>query len=289
MSKKTAERSVEFLRKERKRIRDYRIENSNIPEQYFGFSWSDYKSDHDFSKEIKSDTVKSSREAAKIICASYARDLEIASKTGKSLFLIGKRTSGKTVLATLILRTAIDRLLQSVYYVPFSTFAMEANTANLDEEREVFEDKYIDPQFLCIDEIEEMDSNPKIRNYFGTILIQRQKEHKPTIITSKISLQKIREIYGNLVFSALTNSEFFFNPIAIETEDVDAEDTVWIKAGRRYSITMIIDELQKLKEIKTKNKKTKKEINPDYVFSDELERIIVQSDKAGSLDGELRN
>ena len=232
-TKKKAERSIDFINKERKRIRDYRISNSNIPVQYFGFSWSDYKLDHDFSKVIRSKPIIESRKVAKVVCASYAKDLELACKSGKSIILIGKRSSGKTVLATLILRTAIDKLLGSVYYVPFSRFAMESNTANLDDERESFESRYIDPQFLCIDEVDEMDSNAKIRNYFGTILIERQKENKSTIITSKISLRVIKDIYGNLVHSALTNSEFFFNPVDIKTEDADAKDTVWVQPGRR--------------------------------------------------------
>jgi len=283
-----AKQSLEFIKKERDKLVQYRISRSGIPEQYFDFKWSDYKTDMDFSRFISDEDIISSRSLAKSICASYAKDIEIASKSGRSLLIIGKRSSGKSVLATLILRTAIESLIGSVFYVPFARFAMEANTASLNTEREIFEEKYIEPLFLCIDEVDDMDSTSKIKNYFGNILIQRQDERKPTIITSKISLLKIKEIYGSLVYSSITNEQFFLNPITIKTEELDNSETVWIDSGRRYSIDTIIRALQEIKNINEKKRKTDGRINVDLIFSDKLQEIILSSDKMGSVDGKYK-
>lgn len=285
MSEDKAKRASAFLQRERQRLRDLRKDNSNIPELYFEYSWSSYQPDHDFYKKIEKKNVVESRVKAKEICASYAKSLKIVSSTGKSLFIFGKRSSGKTVLATLILRRAIEVLFESVHYVSFSRFAMEANTANLDDERELFFSRYVDPQFLCIDEVDEIDSNPKIRNYFGAVLTDRQSQKKPTIITSKLPLSKIKEIYGGLVYSAITNQEYFLPPVIIETDEGIYEDTVYIQKNRTYTVSTLIKALQEHKDSKERKKDKKK--FADIILADELKNIILSSDRAESVNEHL--
>ena len=77
-------------------------------------------------------------------------------------------------------------------------------------------------------------------------------------------------------------------PINISTEN-ESEDTVWIQPGRMYNIGTMIEALKNLKTIKEKDKKTKKNINPDIIFPDELERIIISSDKESSVDVKSRD
>jgi DNA replication protein DnaC len=196
---------------------------SNIPKQYLSAKWQEYRPDWNGST-IHDESIINSRREAKKNCLNYVGNFKKTKEDGgNSILIVGERTSGKTVLATLILREAIKYFNERVLFVSFPQFVVEANTANLGPERERLESKYIRPYFLCIDEITSIDRNPKVRTYFSHILVERHGLKKPTILTSKINIEQIRKSFGNVIYDILTN-QYNFGKIFIKTSDKDFVD-----------------------------------------------------------------
>ena len=193
-------------------------------------------------------------------------------ETGASLFIYGKRGSGKSVLGTLILRDAIDTLKESVLYVPFQCINMEASTSNFVEHREKIEATYCDPEFLMIDEIEGCHQiTPKTRDYFSNILTLRNTYHKPTIVTSRIGLNKVREELGYAVFNAITQKDNYLAPICIKMESSE----IFFSKDEIYDIEVLRKNIVfKMEEQRRGGSSTG---NKDTVNGKELRDIILET------------
>lgn len=189
------------------RKRHYR-ENSNIPAEYWQYKWKDYKFDINFSKtSIVNSAVVQSRKAAWEKSIEYAKNIVENHNRGRSLFYTGRGSSGKTVLATLILREAIEKMMVSVLHVPFSRLVVDFHTMYKREEISDSIESYLDPHFLCIDEVD-VDRNmaDKFKNIFDHILTSRRYEKKPTIITSKVGIDKIGDVCGDAIRRLIEDS-----------------------------------------------------------------------------------
>jgi DNA replication protein DnaC len=266
---------LEHKKKENKALIVSLSKNSNIPENYFKFTWNDYQKDYDFSKKITDKEVSSSREKAKHLAVIYATKINSFFEKGISLFFVGKRGSGKTVLATLLLREAINQLKESVYYCSFIELMIEANTANLEHEREEFESKYLRPSFLLIDEMGEIETNHKMNNYLNLILIKRQQEKKPTFITSKLTLEEIKSRFGTSVYLAISNNNCFLPEIIIKTDPKDFIENIGKKD--KFLVSELKKQIEEAYKIKQKEQKKNNIINPEILNYDDIIRILSSS------------
>lgn len=277
---------LDILKKEKDNIK----QRSGIPKKYFSFKWTDYIPEH-IGDGIKLDEeIIESRKKAKKRCAFYSKNLgNINSNGGRSLLLIGGTGSGKSVLGTLILRDVISKLRESVFYIDFSQFAIEAQMVHLDEQRMQFENKYLSPQWLMIDEIDEDHCDgkfaDKVRELFSLILWRRFHEGKSTIITTSIRREgKLQQVVGKRAFKIFENSEAFFPKIQIATiqseyredEDFFDRDKVYNSREIVSALTNYMAKSQKiLSDYKRnpKNRKPKFE-NIEYIDSESLKNIL---------------
>lgn len=187
---------VKAQRREQK-INDIKFLNSksNIPYEYEKYSFKDYEEDNDSSSSIFDEDVKKSRKKAKKNALEYIIKLENI-KEAKSIIFIGQKGSGKTVLATLILRYCINKYLYNVLYVRFPTIISELSTSYHKEDVIECLDKYSSPDILCIDEVEDIEDNQYTKRYLQNIIITRHDNNKPTIITSKLKIGKFSKYFG---------------------------------------------------------------------------------------------
>lgn len=200
--------------------KEYYRENSCIPREYWDYKWTNYKFDANFSKaRIVNDAVVQSRKAAWKKSINYAENIKNNLENGKSILFVGKGSSGKTVLATLILREAIEKLIVSALYVPFSRLVIDFHTMYKREEISDSSEIYITPQFLCIDEVDsDRNMGDRFKNIFDNILMTRRYEKKPTIITSKVGISEIGKMCGDTI-KRLIDESGIYEIINIYSED----------------------------------------------------------------------
>jgi len=243
----------------------YRKKESNIPSQYWCYKWDDYKIQDTGNGKILPKKIQQYRKKAKNICLAYAKNINFFHKQGTSLIIIGKRTSGKSVLGVLILKTAILKMKENVLYVSFSQMAQEMFTGYFDEHTQNLYNKYVIPEFLMIDEIQYgFEIKQKTQLFLSNILNERLKNNKPTIITSKINMNSLERMLGSSVFNIITNQEYYINPINILTNIEKKNDFLTIlntDENLYFDITKLITNITNVK-ISNKKKKTisKKEL-----------------------------
>lgn len=183
--------------------------SSGIPEEYYKFNWNDYNVNKIGDQVITDNDTIQSRKIAKKTALEYCSEIIKQTNKGKSILFIGVQSSGKTVLATLILREYIHRVRNPVLFVRFSFLCSEASASFDNETLDLLRRKYIEPSVLCIDEIEEAETTGWIKRFLADVLDQRRDQQKPTILTSKIYSDKIRESCGVSVYNLITNDNAY--------------------------------------------------------------------------------
>lgn len=228
-------------------------ENSNIPKEYLDYKWSKKKgSKKYFDPEFEADKnydvgpkTIGSRINALNIAAHYTRNLKENVEEGKSLFFLGGKNSGKTVLATLILRETINKLVENVLFVPFSQLVVEANVY-LPEDVNEYTERYITPTILCIDDLDNTRKpSERFIQYLDHILTTRRLCKSPTIITSKITLHTVSKVFGNSIYELFADPTY--TKVSIFSHDKQKHDVDFLYTGHSYRLSLLIKELQKVK------------------------------------------
>ena len=137
-------------------------------------------------------------EEAKVNCKKYARNHK------SFLTLVGEAGRGKTHLAIATLR---EYLLQggSIDYTKFATLHRVLNILR----KGAFEDgvdtkcKYINCEFLVIDDLGLDKTSNWGRGVLGEIIYERDAHALPTIVTTNLTLEEIAETFGERVVSRL--------------------------------------------------------------------------------------
>ena len=245
-------KSLKLLQVQEKSERDYYRNSSNIPKEYLDYKW--VKDEHNskfydpkFTASTDISVVNTatieSRTRARDEALKYASNIKENYKNGVSLLFIGGQRSGKTVLATLILREAINKLVGSVYFVPFIQLIVESNVyfkADIEE----YTAQYIDPDILCIDDIDSLrETSNKFKEYFDYILTSRRLARKPTIITSRIPVSKMRSMIGDGVY-ALLNDRSLYSHINIISRDLDFEDVDILSMDFDFELNGLVEKLK---------------------------------------------
>jgi hypothetical protein len=150
-----------------------------------------------------------------------------------------------------MLRDAINRVREPVLYVNYSNLALEMLRIYLQKDYDEFEEKYMAPTILMIDEIESgytigkngMPMNQKIQEYLTLLLTSRYLNKKPTIITTSIMDHNLLEdTIGETAFKVIKKEQYMWVPI-LGSRDVE-EVPVIIPEGH-YDLKKMIDELTK--------------------------------------------
>jgi DNA replication protein DnaC len=245
--------------------------SSNIPIQYWKYTWHDYHPDNMDGTKINDENIINSRKKAFWDCVDYTRNLKKIHKErlGHGLVIKGLSGSGKTVLGTLILRDVIYNLRERVLYENYSKLAMEMLTIHLQEQHDNFLEKYSTPEYLLIDEIEsgftvdksgniKTKNSTKIHDCFAELLMSRYLDKKPTIVTTSIFDDDLLEkTIGDVAYKILKRKDTYFE-ISILGSKTNNKNINILMIDKEFEINLLIDELTKLKsEIKDNDTKYK--------------------------------
>lgn len=145
---------------------------------------------------------------------SYCNKIDKAFNLGLGLCLYGQYGRGKTFLSTYILKKAS----LAGYSIYFSTLAEMLNNIRRSfdlspEQKDIYEyelDKnYIETQFLVIDNVGSeyrRDNSTFVPIIFDEMIRKRKFNNNVTIITTNKEPSKLREVYGEAVYSILESS-----------------------------------------------------------------------------------
>ena len=171
----------ELERKQRNRERKFG--ERGIPRRFKETTISDYIADTEYKKEVLG------------IIADYLASQEEVSEVGRGLLLYGNVGTGKTRLATSIVKgwegvgyyiTAREytRLIRSSY-----------SGASQFTEQDVI-DRFTDYSILVIDEIGKQFSTDNERFAIFDLINSRYNEMKPTVLVSNMNMEDIEEFLG---------------------------------------------------------------------------------------------
>lgn len=127
----------------------------------------------------------------------------------RNLFLLGETGTGKTFLANCIARELIERCFSVVYLTAFELFDLLAN-AQFDrgELSELSRQSYpyiFECELLILDDLGTELNNSFVSSQLFLCINERLLKQKPTIISSNLSLETLRDAYSERTFSRITS------------------------------------------------------------------------------------
>ena len=137
----------------------------------------------------------------------YTDNLKQAKK--KFVTLLGNTGVGKTHLIECMVQNAIAHNYYTVYTTAFalSSDFLKYHTASLHEKNIIF-NKYLNCELLVVDDL---GTEPKYNNvteeYMYLIVNERLTKNKSTVFTSNLTLQQVRDMYGERVFSRIASKD----------------------------------------------------------------------------------
>lgn len=141
----------------------------------------------------------------------YANCLIFAERFGteyKNLLLMGKTGLGKTFLCNSIAKRVLDDGFTVIYISAgrlFKTLQDEQFNRNEEEELDSFYDDVLSVDLLIIDDLGTEFSTSLVSAQFFNIINERMVNSKPTIISTNLTPDRIKEQYSDRVLSRLTD------------------------------------------------------------------------------------
>jgi DNA replication protein DnaC len=149
------------------------------------------------------------------VVTKYLVDSDQMLVNGMGLIMTGPYGTGKTMLASLMAK-AMVRMGHDVY---FSTFTQMVETFTggwfSDQKRRKFEERIVGADFLVLDDLgKEMKTKTNLaESTFDNMMRRRAMFMRPTILTTNMPMENMREGYGRAAFSLLSERstvvEFF--------------------------------------------------------------------------------
>jgi len=227
-----------------------KLKESEIPPALKKAIWSDYDIKKQGIINIVDQDIVRSRIEAKKKCRQYCKDIEEKLEKGESLIIRGRSGSGKSTLGVLILKDSIRDAGAEVLYTTYSDIYLDVSTSFFTEHKEMFEDKYVTPDILMIDEIEDIyESNTKVKTHLHLLINMRIQRGKPTIITTSLNREDFIDIIGPSANRQIKNSGVF-QDVEIEVqEDFRKKDSgIIIPEGHEFIIKYLIQRLERFSE-----------------------------------------
>jgi len=137
--------------------------------------------------------------------ATYLSNLEKNLEEGRGLYLFGSTGLAKTGIASIVLMESMKRG-RSGYFVTLSALVDLYASGWKDEEiKAQYEDLVLSTDVLVIDEVgnETKTNNQLVSACFNDVLRRRFNNLQTTIITSNLYFKKIKDVYGEEVYSIL--------------------------------------------------------------------------------------
>ena len=179
--------------------KEYALYAANIPKEFHSLTRDDFTSDwiaqneEAFSRSIK-----------------YVQQLQKALDKGFGLYLGGTSGSGKSFIATLILKKAMEQGF-SAYFILFRDFVQFAMNALRDPEvQEDIDHLVTHADFLVLDSIGDVtalgrDGQELINTVVMALLKKRKYSGKPLIVTSHSRLSELKILLGEDAAPAITS------------------------------------------------------------------------------------
>ena len=145
----------------------------------------------------------------------YNTCLRFAERFGgeyRNLLLMGKTGLGKTFLCNSIARKVLDEGFTVIYISAgrlFKTLQDEQFNRNDEEEQESFYDDVLTADLLIIDDLGTEFSTTLVNSQFFNIINERMTNRRPTVISTNLTPERIKEQYSDRVLSRMTD-EFEF-------------------------------------------------------------------------------
>lgn len=125
-------------------------------------------------------------------------------RRGLGLYFSGAFGTGKTFLANLVLKQVVLEGFTAFATTFAQTIEMYTAGWSDRDEKAYFQRKFINSEFLLLDDVGKELWNTKIalaETTFDAILRQRTTEGRPTIITTNLDVSDLRQGYGGAVLS----------------------------------------------------------------------------------------
>jgi DNA replication protein DnaC len=138
----------------------------------------------------------------------YITDIEKNLDEGKGLFLYGSTGLAKTGLASIVLMEAIRRG-RSGYFITLNALVdLYADGWKDEDKKQQYEDLVLGVDILVIDEVgnESKTNTTLVGGCLNDVLRRRFNNLQTTIITSNLYFKKVKDVYGEEVYSILNES-----------------------------------------------------------------------------------
>jgi len=139
---------------------------------------------------------------------NYLANLEDNLEKGRGLFLFGSTGLAKTGIASIVLMEAIKKG-RSGYFTTLNTLVdLYAGGWKDEDLKQQYEDLVLGTDVLVIDEVgnESKTNTQLVGGCFNDVMRRRFNNLQTTIITSNLFFKKVKDVYGEEVYSILSES-----------------------------------------------------------------------------------
>jgi len=174
---------------------EQRLLAAGIPKRFLGKTVNGFTADGLTQREVKQKAAAAGKNLAEIL------------QSGKNLIFTGSSGAGKTHLAC-ALATLASNLNRSVRYTTHEKYIVDCLSSDSlgDTIR-----KYTSPDLLIIDELLLRQKHTETaQQHLNTLVQERYDDQKSTIFISNHSLEKIREMVGDIVYSRMIEDSTLF-------------------------------------------------------------------------------
>jgi len=179
-----------------------RMQEANIPPEYFDLSMSYFKPSTDQGALVKKDMMEATADIAKYF------------RVGKNFLFFGPNGTGKTMLAIEMLKAAA-RSNYSVHYAFYPVIVEDYMKKGYksDEIKEKMDELFASVDFLVLDEIgkEAVSAGVELTSNILEMHILKKRFHKKTILISNKTPTQLCGDYNSTVASLLTNNYIYYN------------------------------------------------------------------------------
>lgn len=137
--------------------------------------------------------------------AEYLENLETNLENGHGLFLYGSTGLAKTGIASIVLMEAIKKGRSGYFTTLDQCVDLYAGGWKDEDKKVLYQELILDSDVLVLDEVgnEARTNNNLTSNCLNDVVRRRANNLQTTIMTSNLYFKKVRDVYGDEVYSIL--------------------------------------------------------------------------------------